>query len=133
MTTFYFLLSILFVMYEINVLSRTADSLAFAKKMKDKDFWRSEIAKDDKSRGCLLVSIRMVFMIWVVIGIALASQWQIFVLLLSASVVHKLISKIAPEDDLVISKKINAAASIIILLWIFMNHFHPGIFPHTLI
>ena len=133
MTTLFFLLTVIFVMYEINVLSKTTDSITFAKKMKEKDFWRSEIAKEDKSRGCLLVSIQMAYMVWVVIGVALASQWQIFMLLLSAGVVHKLISKIAPEDDLVISKKINATASIVILLWIFMNHFHPGIFPLTLI
>ena len=133
MTTFYFLLSILFVMYEINVLSRTADSLALSKRMKDKEFWRSETEKDIKSRGCLVISMNMIFMMWTVLGIALATQWQIFMLLFSGAIVNKLISKITAENDLVIVKRIDAVISIVILLWIFMNHFHPGFFPHTLI
>ena len=77
--------------------------------------------------------MNMIFMMWTVLGIALATQWQIFMLLFSGAIVNKLISKITAENDLVIVKRIDAVISIVILLWIFMNHFHPGFFPHTLI
>jgi hypothetical protein len=154
MTTLFFLLAILFIFHELNILTRTEDNMRLVKKIREKDFFtkkkpdvqvldgdRNPFSEEmitrehneTKARGCLLITTNMMYMAWVFMGVALAHQWQIFLLLLSGSVSYSLISKIVSEDGKIVMKKIDALIGMIILIWIFMNHFHPGFFPTHLI
>jgi SOS-response transcriptional repressor LexA len=137
MATLFFLLTCIFFFYEINIFAKAKSNHELVTKMNEKGFWDSENGSPEKSslisRGCLYLLMNMFYMSWVIIGFALSSQWQFFLLLISQGIVQSMIKKIVSDDDKVIVKKVNALISIVILGWIFMNHFHPGFFPEKLI
>ena len=133
MTTLFFLSCVLFVMYELNVLINTERTTSLAENLKtDRNFWQSnEVPSETKTRGCLYLLVNLFYLIWTVVGIALASQWQMFILLLSIDVVAAIFSKLLKNRPVErkFFKKFDAILCMVVLLWIFFNHFHPGSLP----
>jgi hypothetical protein len=152
MTTLFFLLAIIFVFHEFGILTRTEENLKLVKKIREKNFFtkkpeveildeknpfvdemNSRELNEAKSRGCLLITTNMFYLAWTFMGIALAYQWQIFLLLLCNTIVTNMMMKIVADDGKIFVKKFDALVGIVILIWIFMNHFHPGFFPTHLV
>lgn len=128
MTTLFFLIAIVFMMYEISVIKDANKRIQLTDELKNKNFWE-ESKKDLKTKGCLFVGMNMMYFAWTVIGIALASQWHMFVLLFSLSIIEGLMLKVVSKDDRRFVKVTDAVLSATTLLWIFINHFHPGVLP----
>jgi hypothetical protein len=128
MTTLFFLIAIVFMMYEISVIRDANKRIQLTDELKNKKFWE-ESEKDLKVRGCLFVVMNMMYFAWAVIGFALASQWHMFVLLFSLSVIERMMLKIVSKEDRRLVKVTDAVLSAATLLWIFVNHFHPGVLP----
>lgn len=128
MTTLFFLFAIVFMMYEISVIADANKRLQLTDELKNKEFWK-EAEKDLRARGCIFLIMNMGYFAWAIIGVALASQWHMFVLLFAISLIEKLMLKIVPVTERNIVKITDAIISSIALLWIFINHFHPGVLP----
>ena len=128
MTTLFFLIAIVFMMYEISVIKDANKRIQLTDELKNKKFWE-ESEKDLKTKGCLFVGMNMMYFAWTVIGIALASQWHMFVLLFSLGIIEGLMLKVVSKDDRRFVKVTDAVLSATALLWIFINHFHPGVLP----
>jgi hypothetical protein len=128
MTTLFFLLAVLFMMYEISVIYNAKSRVKLIEELKNKQFWE-EAEKDLKARGCIFLFMNILYLIWAVIGVALASQWHMFILLFSVGIIEKMMLKIVPVTEKSSVKIIDATISSLVLLWIFINHFHPGVLP----
>lgn len=116
------------MMYEISVIKDVNKRIQLTDELKNKKFWE-ESKKDLKTKGCLFVSMSILYFTWTVIGFALASQWYMFLLLFSLGIIERMMLKIVPKDDRRFVKVTGAVLSATALLWIFVNHFHPGVLP----
>ena len=128
MTTFFFMIAIVFMMYELSVISNAKSRIQLTEELKNKEFWK-EAEKDIKAKGCMFLFMNMTYFVWAVIGVALASQWYMFILLFSIGIIEKMMLKIVPNTEKYVVKIVDASISAATLLWIFINHFHPGVLP----
>ena len=118
MTTFFFLIAIIFLLYEFSIIMNPSGNLKMLDYIKSED-------KNEKIKGCFIVFFNLFYLIWTVIGMALAHQWKYFTLILLIGIFFGILNKIFKSLKFFM-KRLDAIVSSIILFWIFMNHFHPG-------
>jgi hypothetical protein len=133
MTTLFFLLAILFLLYEVYGVINTRSFYEFKKSVADKSSFA-----EDKSAGCLYLFIVMPYFIWGILGVALSDQWISFVILFAIGIVTSIISntlkRIGHPDGVakMLWLKIDALASAIMLADIFMVHFRGDVYTSIL-
>ncbi len=136
MTTLFFLLAILFLLYEVYGVINTRSLYEFKKSVADKSKFNSE---EDRSSGCLYLFLILPYFIWGVLGVALSDQWISFVILFAIGIVTSIISnglkRIGHPDGVakMLWLKIDALASAIMLVDIFMVHFRGDVYTSILV
>lgn len=137
MTTLFFLLIIPFLLFEINALFNTRKAYEFRKIVATKEAFANGDS-GDKAAGCLYLTFAMVYFMWGIIGVALSSQWLSFAILLGlgliSALVNKLLLAIGKPDGVLkmLSMKVDAIVSIIMLVDIFLVHFRSDVYTSIL-
>ena len=137
MTTLFFLLVIPFLLFEVNTLFNTKKSYTFRKNVANKEAFDNGDS-GDKAAGCLYLTFAMVYFIWGVLGVALSSQWHSFAILIGLGLISALINKLLlaigkPDGVLkMLSLKLDAIVSIILLVDIFLVHFRSDVYTSIL-
>ena len=137
MTTLFFLLIIPFLLFEINTLFNTKKSYAFRKTVATKEAF-AEGDSGDKALGCLYLTFAMIYFMWGILGVALSSQWLSFAILIGLGLISALINKallaIGKPDGVLkmLSMKVDAIVSIIMLVDIFLVHFRSDVYTSIL-
>lgn len=132
MTTLFFLLVIPFLLFEINTLINTKKAYGFRKTVATKE------AFADGEAGCLYLTFAMIYFIWGVLGVALSTQWLSFAILIGLGLISALINKLLlaigkPDGVLkMLSMKLDAIVSAIILVDIFLVHFRSDVYTSIL-
>jgi len=128
MTTFFYLLTLVFWTYEISVASRAIKHLQFLANAANRDMWRND--KDFALQGCLWISLQILYLIWSLLGFALSSQWKLFGILFLIAFGKVALIKISSNTtwrSIIITT--DAVVTAVVLTSIFMNKFHPGVLP----
>jgi hypothetical protein len=128
MTTFFYLLAIAFLFYEISVISGPIKHFEFLKKISNKEIWRDD--KDFAGKGCVWIIFQLFYIIWAILGFALSSNWKLFGLLLLVSFSRGFLMKFSSNRNwksLLIL--LDGVVSATVITVIFMKHFHPEILP----
>jgi hypothetical protein len=131
MTTFFYLLTLVFWTYEITVASRAIKHLQFLTNLANaanRDMWRND--KEFALQGCLWISLQILYLIWSLLGLALSSQWKLFGMLFLISFGKVALIKISGNTtwrSIIITT--DAISTALVLTIIFMNKFHPGVLP----
>jgi hypothetical protein len=134
MTTVFFLLTILFLLYEVYGVVNTRSLYEFKKTVADKSSFA-----EDKSTGCLYLFIILPYFFWGVLGVALSDHWISFVILFAIGILTSIISnglkRIGHPDGVVkmLWLKIDALDSAIMLVDIFMVHFRGDVYTSILV
>jgi hypothetical protein len=137
MTTLFFLLVIPFLLFEINTLINTKKAYGFRKTVATKEAFADGEA-GDKAAGCLYLTFAMIYFIWGVLGVALSTQWLSFSILIGLGLISALINKallaIGKPDGVLkmLSLKLDAIVSIILLVDIFLVHFRSDVYTSIL-
>jgi hypothetical protein len=134
MTALFFIIGILFAIYEFNTFLNPRRELEFIRKIKkDKNYFSSDnenVSKDERNRGCVIAFIHIFYFLWGIIGIAAASQWKLFALLLLIGIVRGLLGKIYMKFKLdggpvdLFTKSIDSISCCVIIFEIILVHFH---------
>lgn len=134
MTTVFFLMTIVFFFYEFSVFKSPEDEIKRMKRIKeDKVFDQQEGQKGftkEQKLGCQYVFLIMSYFIWTIIGLTFSSQWAVFGLLIVfgffIGFVKGIVKRIPNGESGVIGvKRFDGFVSMIILSYIYLNHFHP--------
>lgn len=137
MTTLFFLLVIPFLLFEVNTLFNTKKSYTFRKNVANKEAFDNGDS-GDKAAGCLYLTFAMIYFTWGILGVALSSQWQSFAILIGLGLISALINKLLlaigkPDGVLkMLSLKLDAIVSIILLVDIFLVHFRSDVYTSIL-
>ena len=98
MTILFFIVGILFAIYEFSVFLNPSKELDVMRKITaDKNYFSSDnenVSKDERNKGCVIAFIHIFYFLWSIIGITVASQWKLFALLLLIGIVRGLIGKV---------------------------------------
>jgi len=134
MTTLFFALGILFVIYELSVFRNPSIEAKFIDKIrKDKDYFSSDnpnVTQQERNQGCIIVFIQMFYFLWTILGMLISTQWKTFLFIFIVSLVAGLTSKIYQKLKLygkaihLFTKRIDALFCIILMLEIVLVHFH---------
>lgn len=134
MTTVFFLMTIVFFFYEFSVFKSPEDEIKRLKRiMEDKVFEQQEdqigFTKEQKL-GCQYVFLVMSYFIWTIIGLTFSSQWAVFGLLMIfgffIGFVKGILKRMPNGESVIIGvKRFDGFVSMIILIYIYLNHFHP--------
>ena len=134
MTTLFFLMTIVFFFYEFSVFKSPEDEIKRLKRiMEDKVFEQQEdqigFTKEQKL-GCQYVFLVMSYFIWTIIGLTFSSQWAVFGLLMIfgffIGFVKGILKRMPNGESVIIGvKRFDGFVSMIILIYIYLNHFHP--------
>jgi hypothetical protein len=137
MTTIFYLLTILFIFFEITRFNRiekirlALDTIGKKKKEDPESELDEESIKNLKTNGCFYASVALLYLIWSFIGLALSSHWYLFGILLLigifTSILRKIISLVRKSDYYWLSR-LNSFLSSLVLVSVFFAHFHPEIF-----
>lgn len=130
MTTLFYLLTIVFFIYEFSVFTNPKDEMKRMNRMKkDKFFDNQEGQKSftsEQKSGCQYVFFLMGYLIWSFIGLTFSPQWIVFGLLIVFGMFISITRKTMKNNDQIISlKRFDGFVSMILLLYIYFNHFHP--------
>ena len=137
MTTLFFLLVIPFLLFEVNTLFNTKKSYTFRKNVANKEAFDNGDS-GDKAARCLYLTFAMIYFTWSILGVALSSQWQSFAILVGLGLVSAIINKALlainkPDGVLkMLSMKLDAIVSAIILVDIFLVHFRSDVYTSIL-
>jgi uncharacterized ion transporter superfamily protein YfcC len=133
MTTLFFVLGIVFIVYELSVLKNpSAEAKVIDKLRKDKDYFSSdnlEVTKDERNKGCIIVFAQMFYFVWSILGILMATQWKSFVFIFVVSIIAGFLSKIYQKLNLygkplhLFTKRIDALVCILLIVDIVLVHF----------
>jgi uncharacterized ion transporter superfamily protein YfcC len=133
MTTLFFVLGIVFIVYELSVLKNPSTEAKFIDKLrKDKDYFSSDnlkVTKDERNKGCIIVFSQMFYFVWSILGILMATQWKSFAFIFAVSIIAGLLSKIYQKLDLygkplhLFTKRIDSLVCIILIVDIVWLHF----------
>ncbi len=134
MTTLFFIVGILFAIYEFNVFLNPRRELEVMWKIKkDKNYFSSDngnVSKDERNMGCVIAFIHIFYFLWGIIGVSVSSQWKLFALLLLIGIFRGLLGKIYIKLKLdggsvdLFTKRIDSISCCVIILEIIFVHFH---------
>ena len=133
MTTLFFVLGIVFIVYELSVLKNpSAEAKVIDKLRKDKDYFSSDnlkVTKDERNKGCIIVFAQMFYFVWSILGILMATQWKSFALIFAVSIIAGLLSKIYQKLNLygkplhLFTKRVDSLVCIFLIVEIVWLHF----------
>jgi hypothetical protein len=84
----------------------------------------------EQKLGCQYVFLLMSYFIWTIIGLTFSSQWAVFGLLMIFGIFIGFVKGIIKrmpngESGVIAVKRFDGFVSMLILLYIYFNHFHP--------
>jgi len=133
MTTLFFVLGIVFILYELSVFKNpSTEAKVIDKIRKDKDYFSSdnlEVTKDERNKGCIIVFAQMFYFVWSILGILMATQWKSFAFIFVVSIIAGFLSKIYQKLNLygkplhLFTKRIDALVCILLIVDIVLVHF----------
>ena len=141
MTSLFFFLAIVFFFYEFTTFLNPQKEVDRLKKFTSKEFLEDkEKPKSDALNGCLFVLLHMGYLLWTFIGLAFASQWESFLILVVMGLVSGITSSILKRFKLEYSilrkgvKVIDALVCGTVIADIFLVHFNntPGLVNYFL-
>jgi hypothetical protein len=125
MTTLFFILTVFYFMYEFYNLINPKKTFTNITRYANSDFWTAP----DKSKianGCFYLTFTITYFIWTVIGLCVATQWYSFLAIFLLSFSVYFLNRIAYNNtQKMVIHTIDSMISVLILFFIFMNHFHP--------
>ena len=136
MTSLFFFLAIVFFFYEFTTFLNPQKEVDRLKKFTSKEYLEDkEKPKSETLNGCLFVSLHISYMLWTFIGLAFASQWISFLILVVIGLVSGITSSILKRFKLDNSKLrlgikiIDGLVCSAIIADIYLVHFHniPGL------
>jgi hypothetical protein len=136
MTSLFFFLAIVFFFYEFTTFLNPQKEVDRLKKFTSKEYLEDkEKPKSETLNGCLFVSLHISYMLWTFIGLAFASQWISFLILVVIGLVSGITSSILKRFKLDNSKLrlgikiIDGLVCAAIIADIYLVHFHniPGL------
>ena len=137
MTSIFFFLGIVFFFYEFTVFLRPQDEIERIKKYSNKEYYDKEENKGKAlAGGCLFVTMHLFYMLWTFIGVAFASQWKSFLLLiiigLISAITSTILKKLKLENTFIkpAAKIIDGLVCSVIIADIYLVHFQnisPGL------
>lgn len=123
MTTLFFILTVFFIMYEIHTILNPKKTLKYLVKLSNNS-WTSD--SSEVANGCLFIVFLISYLIWSIIGLSISTQWYSFLALVALSFVTSLLNRLTGSlNGKSIIRVIDGIISVLILSFIFINHFHP--------
>ena len=117
-TELFFLMSVAFFIYEFRVLLNPKKSIS---KMINYTSNKNSLGSD----GCLFLFVVIVYFVWTIIGVSLASQWYSFLTLIGVSIITALLMQISKNITYKsVIRFFDSVLSSCILIYIYFNHFH---------
>jgi hypothetical protein len=105
MTSIFFFLAIVFFFYEFTTFLNPQKEVDRLKKYSSKEFHEDkEKPKSESMNGCLFVFLHIGYLLWTFIGLAFASQWESFLILVIMGLVSGITSSILKRFKLEYSK-----------------------------
>jgi hypothetical protein len=141
MTSLFFFLAIVFFFYEFSTILSPQKEVDRLKKFTSKEFLEDkEKPKSDALNGCLFVLLHMGYLLWTFIGLAFASQWESFLILVVMGLASGITTSILKRFKLEYSifrkgvKVIDALVCGTVIADIFLVHFNntPGLVNYFL-
>jgi len=124
MTTIFFFLCLAYFLYEITVLTNPRKSIEKLKKLSDTEFMKNpDTPASEKTMSCSFALFASTYLMWSFIGLAYSYQWLSFGILIVIGFVHMAIAKAYKKT--ILSTFIDALLSSLIILDIFVQHYHP--------
>ena len=136
MTSLFFFLAIVFFFYEFSTILSPQKEVDRLKKFTSKEFLEDkEKPKSESMNGCLFVFLHLGYLLWTFIGLAFASQWESFLILVVMGLVSGITTSILKRFKLEYSifrkgvKVIDALVCATVIADIFLVHFNntPGL------
>lgn len=122
-TTLFFLLAIVFILYEIYSIPLANEE--FYNELSDFSSKKDKLARKEFAAGNSgYFLITLLYFLWLSIGILMASQWMWFAIILCMSFVGSGLRKILPSKVMKWYKNLDGTATIVILVWVAWSHFH---------
>jgi uncharacterized membrane protein YbaN (DUF454 family) len=140
MTTIFFLLAIIFFLYELSGFYNPRRSSEHLKNLKKKDFFTSdEIQRDAKLNGCAYAFVNMFYMFWTILGLAFSTQWLSFGILFGLGIVFGMLQKALSMKNLEDSRfslflrSVDCLICATVIADIFMVHFQGDLYGTGLV
>jgi hypothetical protein len=141
MTSLFFFLAIVFFFYEFSVFINPQKDVDRINKLTSKEYIEDkERPKSETLNGCLFVLLQLGYLLWTFIGLAFATQWISFLILVAIGLIAGISSTLLKRFKLE-NSKIRVAVKIIdglvcatIIADIFLVHFNntPGLVNYFL-
>lgn len=141
MTSLFFFLGVLYFLYEFTVFISPQKEVDRLKKFTSKEYLEDkEKPNKEVLNGCLFVTMHMSYLIWTFIGLAFATQWVSFLILVCMGLISGVTSTILKRFKLEYSiirkgiKIIDALVCATVIADIFLVHFNntPGLVNYFL-
>jgi hypothetical protein len=136
MTSLFFLLAIVFFLYEFGTIINPYKDVEKINRYGDNEYWKDkDNIKERAKEGCSYMLMHLAYMAWTFIGLAFATQWVSFLILILVGLVAGLVSGLLKRFKLE-SSRIRIAFKIMdgiicsaIIADIFLVHFQntPGL------
>jgi hypothetical protein len=105
MTSLFFFLAIVFFFYEFTTFLNPQKEVDRLKKFTSKEYLEDkEKPNSDVVNGCLFVTLHISYLLWAFIGLAFASQWVSFLILVVIGLISGVTSSILKRFKLEYSK-----------------------------
>lgn len=126
MTTFFFLLTILFIFVE---LASAEDGAKISLDLRKAKLLRGEEGGKQKYRDAVkehsaFLTLGAIYLLWLFIGLMMSSQWLWFAVILAQSFLGGFITKKMSDEWYVKYKYVDVTISVLILFWVAFHHFH---------
>ena len=116
----------LMFIFELLILIK-ADRYVYLIHTADKD----SLSKEDKAKRTTMIFFGMLYLIFMLLGMAMGTLWyiygSIFLLSILTSPVFSYFRKQKAWSMFTMVKRIDCALTLILIAWLFLEHFHPGI------
>lgn len=138
MTSLFFFLGIVFFLYEFIVFIKPQEEVERIKKFSNKEHFenKGERVPREVVGGCLFLTMHLTYMLWTFIGVAFASQWKSFLILIIVGLVSAVTSTILKKlklDNTILkpaTKLVDGLVCSVVIADIYLVHFQnvsPGL------
>ena len=131
MISLFFFLAIVFFLHEFTTFTSPQNEVDRLTKYTSKEFLEDkEKPKSESMNGCLFVLLHMGYLLWTFIGLAFASQWESFLILVVMGLVSGITTKILKRfklENSILRKGIKVIDGLVcaaIIADIFLVHFN---------
>ena len=122
MTTLFYLMTILFIGYEAYVLVKTNNMCRFKDELVN--FNRGNTVNTRFIiKAFYLSAVNMIYLVWAIVGLFSSSKLY-FLFLIMLGLLAYLATRYSHKSQEVTIKRLDAGFSMVVLIYIFMNHFY---------